>query len=80
MKNRPWSVLMAGALAAGTLRDEVWNDRVGRHLSRLFTGGSTTPRRLRPSPSKYKPHQGAKECARRRRQLGLGEFGPGRVA
>ena len=24
--------------------------------------------------NKYKPHQGKKECARRRKQLGLGEF------
>ncbi len=29
------------------------------------------------SPSRYKPHQGPRECARRRYQMGTGEFAPG---
>ena len=31
----------------------------------------------RATNSKYTPHQGAHECARRRKQMGTGEFAPG---
>jgi hypothetical protein len=60
------SAVGAMALAAGSLVD-----RVVPEVMLRSTPSRGDRKRLLKNPSRYLPHQGARECGRRRHQLGL---------
>ena len=60
------------------LRNSAWHrivDLLSRGVPMMQTSTVQDPKTWRPrtkiGPSCYMPHQGARECARRRRQMGL---------
>lgn len=74
MKNKPWNKMLPTALALALQGGGSIGRLLKQSPTELLSVGGVMPQKHRATPSKYRPHQGAEECRRRRKQLRIGEY------